>query len=268
MKILDLFMGTGSATAPYVRLGHEVHGVELESVPTVPDAGVVHRSDVLDLLPDPTKWLDDNISDGWRPDVIWAGVPCQGFAVPSIGRMWQKDAGGRGVHLPKHPTSELGLRLLDATVTIFKILNPQVYFIENPCAMMRKVMPSRHPQIATPQTVSYCQYGPIMAPSADPPEVWCRKDTDIFCNIDIKPRRCTVRGGEPVVGPSGLPFIPDAVGRPCHEKAQRGAKAGIQRIPGRDPARSAHPKDFALAMALTTLDAIGDNYYKWGIEKR
>lgn len=256
MKVLDLCAGTGSATVIFAENGHDVHGIELATnIPPVETAGTIHTGiDVRKVAEAPAQWCDENIAPGWRPDVIWSGTPCEGFSVAAIGRHWLKDGGGKGVHVPKHETSRLGLELLGATVAIIEALEPRAYFIENPCGMMRSVMPVYHPKIAAPQTVSYCQYGPILAESADPPAVWARKDTDIFSNVDIHAKRCTVRGGDAVPGPGRLPFIPDRHGLPCHEKAQRGAKAGVQRIPSNDPCRSKHPREFAESIYKATLE--------------
>lgn len=249
MKVLDLFSGTGSATVSFSKRGHETYGIELDpTIPLVPQAGTRIVANILQVARDPEGYLDREIAPGWRPDVIWAGPPCEGFSVASIGRHWEKDAGGPGIHLPKHDTSRLGLKLLTAAVHIIDTLKPQVYFIENPVGMMRKAMPAHHPHIPAPQPVSYCQYGPIVAHNADPPEVYARKDTDIFSNIDIAPRRCTVRGGTPITGPGGLPFIAGPDGKPCHEKAERGAVAGVQRIPSSDPNRSKAPEAFSESM--------------------
>lgn len=192
MRVLDLFAGTGSSTWAFRDAGHEVVHVELYPKETgTPEPFV--KADVVVLAQDPRRYLGD-----WVPDQLHASPVCAGFCVPAIGRMWEKDAGGKGIHHPKHPTAEAGLAMLDASVALIDYYteqNPRLsWTLENPTAMMRKVMPGRHPHIARHlHPVHYCQYGPLgPVPVMHGPElVLPQKATDIWTNLQgFDARRC------------------------------------------------------------------------------
>ena len=81
---------------------------------------------------------------------------------------------------------------------IIKQLNPKFFIIENPRGMLRK---QDFMQGIKRNTVAYCQYG-----------AKTQKPTDLWINFNHK--------FKPMCKP----------GSPCHEKASRGARAGIQGI--------------------------------------
>lgn len=250
LRILDLFSGTGSVTHELASRGHEVITLDITD-----DFGSV------DLVMDVRTFAANmrlHLPDGWVPDHVHASPPCQGFSVPSIGRMWEKDAGGKGVHLPKHPTSELGMELLQTTLKVLNELTrwkPNLsWIIENPNGMMRKVMPEPWASYLTP--ISYCQYGPIgpCEVAQGPEYVWAQKATDFWTNLDhFDARRCLNRPPKAksaeieVMGHSMLfTLTPD--GHAYHERAKRGSVAGIQRIKGAD-ARAMFPVQLGHAIA-------------------
>lgn len=141
--------------------------------------------------------VKDDIGKGY--DILWASPPCTTFSVASIYHYW---INGK----PKNEKALYGIAMLDKTIKIIATSKPKYWFIENPRGMMRKVIDeifakngisdySRH-------TVSYCQYGAeIMKP------------TDIWTN-------CKEWVSRPICKP----------GAPCHERAGRGTRKGVQGI--------------------------------------
>lgn len=126
-----------------------------------------------------------------KPDIIWASPPCTCFSVASIRHHWKEG-------YPKDTQTFISLALVQRTLEIIRELKPKFWIIENPRGMLRKqkLMEGLHRD-----TVTYCQYG-----------AKTQKPTDLWNNLKHK-------------------FKPKCkLGSPCHEKASRGAKAGVQGI--------------------------------------
>jgi hypothetical protein len=136
-------------------------------------------------------------------NVIWASPPCQCFSTGSFGKHW---TGGRRAYKPADKSTRTALKLLDKTISIIAKTKPNFYFIENPRAMMRKVIEPIFEKYGIRdyeiKTVWYCAYGDKSA-----------KPTDIFTNLESWNPRPLCRNGNPL----------------CHhERAPRGAKTGTQ----------------------------------------
>lgn len=183
MKVLDLFAGLGGWSGAFRERGHDVVTVDLD-----PRFGTTIVGDILTLAAADLPW---------RPDIILASPPCEGFSVLRIGRNWHHRSMGVA-NAPKTATAELGLALVEATVRLIDETQPRYFVIENPRAMLRKL-----PVLATLErrTVTYCQYGHV---SMKPTDLW---------------------GG----------FPPSMVMRPmcapradCHISSPRGSRTGIQ----------------------------------------
>ena len=126
------------------------------------------------------------------PDVIWASPPCTSFSVASIYRYWKEG-------YPKNYKAFIGLAIVCKTIELINVLKPKFWIIENPRGMLRK---QKLMEGLKRDTVTYCQYGTTT-----------QKPTDLWNNLkDWKPK--------PMCKP----------GADCHEKASRGARAGIQGI--------------------------------------
>lgn len=265
MKIFDACAGTGSVGSIFLERGHDVHGVDLYPEKCGSPAWVI-KGNILEMAKDPLGWLDKYVAPGWRPDHFHGSPPCQGFAVPSIGRMWvgeddegqnlkqwtgEEDAAGIQ---PKHRTAVRGLRLLEAVVHIIQVLlkeNPAMtYTIENPRAMMRRAIEEHHPWLGAPKEVSYCRYGPMGPVEVvdGPPMVWAKKDSDIWSNLpNWEPLACDALPPKAMEGPGphGMLFV-FRDGQPCHERAARGTRCGIQRMKTAE-ARGKIPRSLSLA---------------------
>ena len=93
-------------------------------------------------------------------NILWASPPCTSFSVASIGKHWDKKT-----KLPKSKNALLGLKLLDKTIEFISKAKPDVWFIENPRGMMRKVIDEIFKKYNINDyrrvTITYCQYGTI-----------------------------------------------------------------------------------------------------------
>ena len=141
--------------------------------------------------------VDDLPVEIRHPDVVWASPPCQCFSVMVIGKNWKNEKGK--FPIPIREKTVEAMRLAEHTIELIKELKPKYYFIENPRAMLRKMpfMQGWHHS-----TVTYCQYG-----------LEYQKATDIWNNCyDWRPR--------PVCSPRS----------PCHVRAPRGSKKGLQAV--------------------------------------
>ena len=142
-------------------------------------------------------------------DVVFLGTDCTTYSVAAISKHRRKNY----ITGNLDPVSEKA-RQADKTnlhcKDIIRQLNPKIQIWENPVGGLRKMDFMQDLKI---NTTTYCQYG-----------FSYRKATDFFSNIDLhlKP--------------------PCKNGSPCHEKAPRGARTGIQRIT--DPAlKAVYPEE-------------------------
>lgn len=186
MNTLELFCGTKSFSKVAKKLGYNTYTIDIDSKFN-PDLVIDIRNLSIDHIPD-------------KYDIIWASPPCTGFSVASISKHW---GGGFRQYIPKSITAQLGLNLLDKTISIISKKEPTYWFIENPMGVMRKVIDDifdKHNITGYRQvTVTYCQYGDKRM-----------KPTDIWTNLHSwNGKRCK-NGGS------------------CHVPAPRGSKTGTQ----------------------------------------
>jgi len=127
-----------------------------------------------------------------KVDVVWASPPCTTFSVASISKYWDKNRN------PKSYKTYLGLALAKRTIELIKIINPTYYFIENPRGMLRNQF--FMDELPIRKTVTYCKYGAKY-----------QKATDIWTN-----------------NPHWIPKTACKPLAPCHERASRGSRSGIQ----------------------------------------
>jgi hypothetical protein len=149
---------------------------------------VDHHGDILDLGPSDIPW---------RPDVVLASPPCEKFSVMTIGRYWR---GGNEGYIPT-PPARTNMAFVYKTVTLVEALQPRFSVIENPRGVLRKlgILEPRYSRV----TVTYCQYG---LPYMKPTDLWVSKEL-----LEYWTPRPMCKNGDP-----------------CHARAPRGARTGIQ----------------------------------------
>jgi len=137
----------------------------------------------------------------WRPDIIWASPPCQKFSVMTIYRNWEKLEDGS--RIPKNEQVLRSIGWVRKAIDLIRELQPAYYFIENPRAMLRKMSFMGG---SDRRTVTYCKYGTPY-----------QKATDIWTNCESWVSRPVCSNGDP-----------------CHARASRGSKLGLQGVGARD----------------------------------
>jgi hypothetical protein len=183
VKVLDLFAGLCGWSAPFAERGHEVYSVDIDE-----RFDVSSHADILTLTAADLPW---------KPDIILASPPCEGFSVLRIGQNWNHRSLGIP-NTPKTPTAELGLALVAATLRLIDEIEPAFWVIENPRAMLRKL-----PLIAgrDRRTVTFCQYG---TPYMKPTDLWGGFPPSLVMRPMCKPRGT------------------------CHVASPRGSTTGVQ----------------------------------------
>ena len=140
------------------------------------------------VIADAYKYIEKNHD---RYDFIWASPPCTKFSVAAIGHHWNKQNSN---YYPKKKECVESIRLVYHTLYLINNLNPEYWVMENPRAMLRKL-------VGMPEgTVTYCQYGDNRM-----------KPTDLWGEF-----------------PEGFEFRSCSNGSSCHESAARGSKTGTQ----------------------------------------
>jgi hypothetical protein len=199
MIILDLFAVLRGWSEAFETRGHTCYTIEMNPV----FKNISYTRDILTMDPNQCPF---------RPDVIVASPPCEGFSVMQIGKNWNKD------DTPKTPKAEMAMQLVLKTIEFIDVLKPQFFVIENPRAKLRKM---KFMERFERREVTYCQYGEHRM-----------KPTDLW-------------GGFP----TSLSLLPRCNnGDPCHTAAPRGSTTGSQ---GMDSASSAKiPFKLALEICL------------------
>ena len=185
---VDLFSGTGSATKAFRESNDwKVFDVELNPNKDFDTDRIDLEKDIMDVNPEE---LPNKV------DFVWASPPCKAFSVASIGYHWEKDS---DKYIPQTEFAKKSIELVKHTLDLIDEINPEYWFLENPRAMMRKIL-NQEIGIWPEGTVTYCQYGDNRM---KPTDLW----GDHPENFDYK--SCS-NGGD------------------CHESAPRGSNKGTQ----------------------------------------
>ena len=148
--------------------------------------------------------IEDLPEEFRHPDVVFLGFDCTTWSVAAISKHRRKNPITGNLD-PISEKAKFADNMARHCKELLKELNPTIVIWENPCGGLRK-MDFMQEYIRNETT--YCQWG-----------FSYRKPTDFFSNINLhlKP--------------------PCKNGDPCHEKAPRGARTGLQAI--KDPALKA-----------------------------
>ena len=188
MNVLELFAGSRSIGKAAEELGNNVFSVDIEpfkEIDLVKDIELLNKKDI-----------------PFKPDLIWASPPCTYFSVASIGHHWNKD------HTPKTKEAELGIKILNKTLSIFKWFPKAKFYMENPVGKMRRKVKG-----IDRTTITYCSYGDKRM---KPTDIWSNNIYDIFNINGWKPRPICYAGN-----------------KHCHhEAAPRGSATGTQGVKG------------------------------------
>lgn len=159
---------------------------------------------------DISKLKVEDLPEEWRhPDIIFAGTDCTTYSVAAISKHRRKNENTGNLD-PISDKAKFADDMNKHVKELINEMNPKIQIWENPMGAFRKM---DFVQDLILNTTTYCQYG-----------FTYRKQTDFLSNIDLhlKP--------------------PCKNGSPCHEKAPRGARTGLQAI--KDPALKAiYPPD-------------------------
>ena len=208
MNVLELFAGSRSFSKTAEDFGWKTYTTDIE-----PYSKINQVCDIFEF---------DYDKCPFEPDILWASPPCTTFSVASISTHW---TGGHRAYIPKTERAKLGLKILDRTIELIRLIKPKYWYIENPRGVMRKVDPMVELSMYR-KTIWYCQYGDKRA-----------KPTDIWTNNSLwKPRPVCKNGN-----------------KDCHHQpAPRGSKTGTQGLKGAYE-RSKIPEDLCKEIIETHL---------------
>lgn len=277
-RVLDLFAGLRGWTSAFDDLPNwEVVTTDIDE-----RFDVTFHADVLELTADA---LNERFG-GF--DLVLASPPCEKFSVASLSKYWWvlddcrncgnevrlvKRTHGKGgaqtwEHVdevvgqigcwephavlkrepriaPKNDEARYYSRLVEHTMQLIRDLAPSYWVMENPSGMMKRL-----PVLADVERreISYCRYGMTYM---KPTTLWGGFPPSLKLHpvCQTRKNKANPRQGQEVIDPeTGWVFVTNERGEPCHEKAERGAKTGIQRL--NDYAKkSLIPRGLSLAVA-------------------
>ena len=184
MKVLELFAGSRSFSKVAEEFGYETYTTDI-----APFDKINQVCNIFDFN------IDKMLDEFGKTDIIWASPPCTYFSVSSIGHHWNKN------HTPKTKEAVLGVKIVEETNWIIKMLEPKYLYIENPRGKLRKLdVINKEPYFR--KTVTYCSYG---EDRMKPTDIWTN-------NFNWNPKQICFNGN-----------------RDCHHQpAPRGSRTGTQ----------------------------------------
>jgi hypothetical protein len=148
---------------------------------------------------------------------------------------------------PKNDEARYYSDMVAHTMKLIRGLAPKFWVMENPSGMMKRLpILTDDPEVER-REISYCRYGMTYM---KPTTLWGGFPPSLKLHEVCKTRKSKKYplAGQEVIDPdSGWTYITDEHGEPCHEKAERGARTGIQRITSYAE-KSLVPRDLSYAV--------------------
>lgn len=210
IRVVELYAGSATFSQTAKSLGCETLSIDNVAYPNV------------DLVADMLDKTTLKKIVAFRPDILHASPPCQGFSTASGSHHFRKVD---GEFVPWSTQGALSIALMLRVFEILRAIKKEhgyvpVWFIENPMSKLRKMRfmadaPIRH-------TITMCRYG-----------MGAMKATDIWTNCKgWVPRPKCRNGGWGKSTVDGVTWCLDEAGNPCHQEARRGARTGTQGLKG------------------------------------
>ena len=260
MRVLELFAGLEG----WISARDSFPGFSFVTTDIDERFPVTFHADIFDIT---AEWLLETY--GYF-DLVLASPPCEKFSVASLSKYWWvvddcancggpirlvKRVHGKGGSTtwqhdsefadcdephatlkhepriePKNDDARFYAKMVAHTLDIVWGLNPKFWVMENPSGMMKRLpVLSEDPRIER-REISYCRYGMTYM---KPTTLWGGFPPSLKLHpvCQTRPNKSNPLQGQEVIDPeTGWTFVTDEHGEPCHEKAQRGARTGIQRI--------------------------------------
>lgn len=148
---VDLFSGLGGFSEAFDFKGWTVYRYELNPYASLEEIA----GDTITIIGDILEMDLDQFP--MNPDIIVASPPCTTFSVASIRYHWSKLEDGSII--PKSESCKKAIALVKKTLEIIKHTKPKFWVIENPRAMMRRVMNDILEVGPPAQTTFWCSWG-------------------------------------------------------------------------------------------------------------
>lgn len=164
MNVLELFCGKGIISGEFEKAGHKVFYVDIRKRRGVCEPSL--KKDVIKL----------RISEiPFKPDVIWASPPCEIWSYAAGSFHWKSQ-------IPQTPKVQSHIQLIKKTLALIELLQPNLWFIENPRGKLRYFIPMTNFLMRNNGVIKLLTYSSYGFPTTKP--------TTIFTNAhDWQPRR-------------------------------------------------------------------------------
>lgn len=259
-KALELFAGLEGWTSAR----DEFPGWDFVTTDIDESFDVTFHADVFDLT------AEELLDRFGYFDLVLASPPCEKFSVSSLSKYWWvvddcancggpvrlvKRTHGKGGTTtwqhdsefadcdepkasikhepriePKNEDARFYMRMVEHTLDLIWKLDPKFWVMENPSGMMKRLPVLAEDPRVERREISYCRYGMTYM---KPTTLWGGFPPSLKLHpvCQTRPNKANPLQGQEVIDPTtGWVFVTDEHGEPCHEKAQRGARTGIQRI--------------------------------------
>lgn len=190
MKVLELFAGTRSIGKAFEARGHEVFSVEwdrsFDNISLYADIGKLDKEEILSAF--------------GQPDVIWASPDCTTFSIAAISHHRRKNPETGNLD-PVSDYAKFCDNVDKHVLELIRVLQPKLFFIENPRGGMRKM---EWMQGLPRYTVTYCQYGDTRM---KPTDIWTNHPDPCFKPMCKNGDKCHVsapRGSHTAGSSQGL----------------------------------------------------------------